>query len=120
MTLDQKISIVQAAHMFMAIGLPVLLFWILRNSITLTTLTARWILVVLFCWFIRLIHRWFFELPLYFTRARIEGDETYDGVGGNAVLLILGWLEPAFVSSLICIGITIKRRLKQREETAAP
>ncbi len=119
MTLDQKISLVQSSHMFIAIGLPVLFFWALRGSTTLTTLSSRWFLTVFFCWFARLAHRWFFELPLYFNRARIEGDEAYDGVGGNAVLLLLGWLEPAVISTLICIGITVRRRLKQRELNTA-
>lgn len=119
MTLDQKISLVQSSHMFIAIGLPVLFFWALRGSTTLSTLPSRWILIVLFCWFLRLAHRWFFELPLYFAHAHVVGNEAYDGVGGNAVLLLLGWLEPAVISTLICIGITVRRRLKQRELNTA-
>jgi hypothetical protein len=102
--------------MFIAVGMPGLLFWLLGRSTHLQSLPARWFLVVLSCWFTRLVHRAVFELPLYFTRARIEGDETYDGVGGNAILLVLGWIEPSVIATLICIGIVITRKVKHRSQ----
>jgi hypothetical protein len=59
----------------------------------------RVVTAVFTSWYLQLVFRFGLNLPALREIARIE-DPTYDGIGTNAAILMMGWLPPLIVSLL--------------------
>jgi len=104
-------------HGLIVFALPLLLMFGVcqRRSV------KRWkmpvALAVIIAWFVRILYRTTFENPLYINLAENEGDNMYDGVGGNVATLFFGWIEP-LIACLLFVGITrIAHRNRKSEQS---
>lgn len=99
MSIQQQFQLVGLGGLFLGLGVPAIVFWILSGTQTrrlgmalfLTTI-AVWLLG--YAYHISLAH------PIALRFAMERGDTDYDGVGGNAAMLAVGWLPPLLVSLL--------------------
>ncbi|MCX7009793.1 MAG: hypothetical protein NTY53_21550 [Kiritimatiellaeota bacterium] len=64
-------------------------------------------------WLLRKVYRLMLEVPINMAYAQAHGDELYDGVGGNAAVLGIGWVEPLVVASLVLLAILVCRKFKR-------
>jgi hypothetical protein len=69
-------------------------------------LGVRVVTAVLAAWYLQLVFRMSLNLPALRTMARIE-DPTYDGVGLNAALFVMGWVPPFIVSLVMVLLLQI-------------
>ena len=60
----------------------------------------RTLLAVLISWFLILVFRMHFSLPALREMARLRNDD-FDGIGGNAALLVGGWILPAIITIIM-------------------
>lgn len=114
MTLDQQRQLVGIGTVFIQSGLPCLLVLLPAKVAQVRLGFLRVSLITLCCWLLANAYRMSVELPVNFARARARGDETYDGVGGNAVMLVAGWIVPFSVSLLTWAVVTGVKRVRSR------
>lgn len=117
MSLEQKWQVFGWGHLFLITVFPVLIFW-LFSATKARSLVLRIVITTLLTWFLRICYRIGIELPVNLERAAIRGDDQYDGVGGNVVVLILGWVEPLFVC--LVAALVVKLRRKRRTPPCEP
>lgn len=117
MSLEQKSEMIGWGHLFLITVFPILVFWLLP-AIKARSLVLRIVITTLLTWFLRNRYRIEIELPVNLERAAIRGDDQYDGVGGNVVVLILGWVEPLFVC--LVAALVVKLRRKRRTQPCEP
>lgn len=55
------------------------------------------------CWIVMIAYRATIQLWIYLEYMRALGDQRADGVGGNAVILFMGWIPPLLVGIMIII-----------------
>jgi hypothetical protein len=111
-----------------------ILFWIAVPLALLPPIPIKWkwiftraIVITLVVWIVLMNFRIEYEVPWNRIVLDIEkSDDLYDGVGGNAALLFIGWIFPFFqsvvtlcVARLILMKI-IKPRHLSTEPCAAP
>ena len=84
------------------IGIPTLLR---RRKGGKRTIGAGILISVPVVWSVLVIYRESIELPVNYELARLNGNETYDGVGGNAALCLMGWL----VALIGCLPAALAR-----------
>jgi hypothetical protein len=80
---------------------------------------GRFIVSVLLCWAATLLHRELIGLPIAMARADAGGNISYDGVGGNLVLLFGGWIFGLFSSALVLLVYFVVQHGKTKRKLAA-
>lgn len=86
-------------------GIPItLLPWLRRQR--RKGLLPRGFVSVLGVWLGLCLHRSYIGLPMSMARAQANGNDIYDGIGGNLAILMGGWL-PGLISTSIVFGIWV-------------
>jgi len=65
------------------------------------TFWVRGLMAVLMSWWMTLVFRLQFSLPAIKKIARENGAPTYDGIGMNAAVIVMGWVPPFFVTAVM-------------------
>ena len=120
MSLEQKWELAGWGHLFLSLGFPILVFWGLSRT-RAQSLMLRIGITTLLTWFLRNAYRASVEISINTAYARARGDEMYDGVGGNVVIMLLGWFEPLVISLLAALIVAPYRmRLAKKTDIAPP
>jgi|GEM_PF-1327902 len=82
---------------------PGLLIFAPVKTLALRSLTLRALLAVMLSWFLIVEFRMFFSLPALREMARLRNDHDYDGVGGNAAVLVGGWILPSIITIIMVV-----------------
>jgi hypothetical protein len=95
--------------------------WFIFTSIktrALNSLALRAFLAVMVTWFLAITFRGHFSLPALRATARLRNDPDYDGIGGNAAVLLGGWIFPLFVTVIMAV-VQQRRLVAQRSQNAS-
>ncbi len=119
MNSEERDFLVGLAGFFIAIPLAPILALALKRSRLFAE--SPWIAPVAIgvaaSWGLQIIFRARVELPLNLERAKARGDLMYDGVGGNAVVLMAGWLQPLILClALVGVAHLLKKNQKSKNE----
>jgi len=69
--------------------------------------------LAVFCgWYLMMNVRSDMEYPVALNEARASGDLEYDGVGGNTVIMIIGWIPPLLSCLVFMLGSFLYRWLR--------
>ncbi len=116
-SIDRQWELLDSVHIALAFVVPALFF----------VLARRWLgtgpallFVVVSLWIARLAFRLAVTYPICLAYADLHGDSEYNGVAGNGVYLMFGWVEPLF-SCLLLVGFRVAwRRFRRRPPSDAP
>jgi hypothetical protein len=96
----------------------VCLFWRLTTRATQFS-RARFVASIGCGWVLLVLHREFIEWPIMLARHHNDDDMIYDGLGGNAAVLVFGWLPMLIVTVLYWLVSLVWWRLRRRGEMGA-
>ena len=82
--------IIEASQWFITFGIPILFLVYPRIPRWPKSYGQRIYCAVLGVWALMIVHR-MMALPYILTEAHAAGNTTYDGVGGNVLVLFMGW-----------------------------
>ena len=114
-------------YILIIFGIPLLLFCLEPFGGGEKRVGLRFCAGVALVWFSLMVYREKVEMPENIRRAAERGDLEYDGVGGNAALLLLGWF-PGVIGSAIALLVFLfarwlhrrRREVSQRISAAPP
>ena len=123
MTIETQNTLVTIGYWIIWVGLPALL---ILGPVVISTWpkairpTTRGLLIaVVLGWPLLIAYRILVEVPVNMQMAELSADNTYDGVGGNAAMIIMGGLV-MLIFATPCAGLRYmiefwKRRNPQQE-----
>ena len=86
--------ILTCAHFVIVAGIPLCFLFFPSVQRRIPSAWLRFLTAIIFVWLVLQPWRLFVEMPIARANARAAGDLDYDGVGGNAAILLAGWIEP--------------------------
>lgn len=121
MTIEEQQFLVTAGYWAILLGIPaitVLLPLAMPSWPKLIRSTTRGvILATAIGWLLLIFYRIFVEVPLNMDIAQGRGDMMYDGVGGNAATVVLGWLFALLCSLPHAILRLAIQQIRKRKKT---
>ena len=125
MSREQKWELAGWGSAFIAFAFgPILLAWLrLRNKPEDRTWAGPMALAVLSAWILQMFYRDAIEVPINMARAAARGDLMYDGVGGSAAIMLMGWVMPLLSCTVLWMGWSIGdgiRRWRNKGRNKAP